>query len=71
MSESQPEVNKSLENAQRDGNIIEKPVTESGKTITCYNSHCPDYKVERPYDVDCSCKRTRIKAPGDSDRMFF
>lgn len=71
MSESMPEVNKSLERATRDSNIEEKPHTESGKTVTCYNSRCPDYKVERPYDVDCSCKRTRIKGAGDQERMYF
>lgn len=66
-----PEVNKSLENAQRNGNIEEKVMTESGRTVTCYNRNCPDYRVERPYDVDCSCKRTRIKAPGDTSSMYF
>lgn len=71
MSESTPEVNKSLENAMRDGNIPLKERTESGKTITCYNPSCPDYKRERPYDEPCSCKRTTIKSPGDTSSMYF
>lgn len=71
MSESASEVNRSLENATRDGNITEKPVTESGKTVTCYNRACDDYRVERPYDVDCSCKKKVIKSPGDSSSMYF
>lgn len=54
------EVNKSLEKAQLDGNIESKPRTESGRTVTCYNRACPDYRKERDYDVDCACKRTKV-----------
>ena len=56
------ELNKSVEKAQRDGNIESKSRTESGRTITCYNRACPDYRVERDYDVDCRCKRTSVTA---------
>jgi len=54
------EINQSLQKAVRDGNIESKPRTESGRTVTCYNSACPDYRVERDYDVPCACKKPRV-----------
>jgi len=35
------------------------------RTVTCYNHNCPDYRVERPWDTSCGCKRTQIKGAGD------
>jgi hypothetical protein len=55
---------------ERNANIPERPRTQSGRTITCYNKNCPDYRVERDYDTDCSCKRSRIKGVSDSQAYF-
>lgn len=34
------------------------PLPDS-RTITCYNSNCEDYKVERPYGTPCHCRTSR------------
>ena len=69
--EMKSEVNQSLQRAIRDGNIESKPRTESGRTRTCYNRACKDYRVERDYDVDCECTRPKIKGAGDTASVYF
>lgn len=35
-------------------------------TRTCYNSSCPDYRVERPDWQDCGCKKTKVKGSSNA-----
>lgn len=34
------------------------------KTVICFNSACPDYKVERTDGSPCACRRTAIQGAG-------
>ncbi len=65
---AQPAVPKSGEVMQEvkalEDTIPSRERTESGKIAICYNKRCPDFKVERDYDVACGCKKTRIQGAG-------
>lgn len=43
----------------------EPPVEQDHKTVVCYNSSCPDYRVPRTDGSKCSCQRTKVKGAGD------
>ena len=37
---------------------------ESHKTVICFNSNCPDYRIERTDGRPCQCRRTAIQGAG-------
>lgn len=36
----------------------------SSRRVVCYNRSCPDYRVERDWNVACGCRRTSIQGGG-------
>lgn len=39
----------------------ERVTAPSTRRVVCYNRACPDYRVERPAETACGCKRTSAR----------
>jgi hypothetical protein len=39
---------------------FDEPPRENVRRAVCYNQRCPDYRVERPADKACGCRRTSV-----------
>lgn len=45
---------------ERNATLEENAGADNGRRAICFNSACPDYRVERPASQACGCKRKTI-----------
>lgn len=54
-----PDGNGTMIEQHLDAPVVKAEPLPDSRTITCYNSNCEDYKVERPHGTPCHCRTSR------------